>query len=173
MKLAGKRLKELFSQSQIQNRLDEIAPKIESAIGEKFVVIGVLKGAFIITADLVRRFKLPILIDFIWISSYGLKSSPGDVKLICDISLNIENQKVLIVEDILDTGQSLEWLSSHLEKKGAKEIFTFALLKKSRRQARIEINFHGFEIGDEFVVGYGMDLAEEGRELPGVYALEL
>lgn len=166
-------MRELFSQQLIQSRLDELAPKIEAKINGQFVVIGVLKGAFVVTADLIRRFKSPILVDFIWLSSYGQKSSPGELKLICDSRLDISGQKVLVVEDIVDTGQSLEWLLKHLEKRGAKEIYSFALIKKSRRKARIEVDFYAFEIGDEFVVGYGMDLAEEGRELPGVYSVEL
>ena len=161
---------ELISESDIQARVDELAAEISSDYRDKgeVVLIGVLKGSFIFLADLARRMTIPRTIEFIAVSSYGDTSvSTGAVRLVMDVRGSIEDKHVLIVEDIVDTGHTLSYLIGVLESHRPASIRTCALLHKAEAcEVDVEINYEGFSIGDEWVVGYGLDFAERDRTLP-------
>lgn len=160
----------LISEDQIQTRVAELAKQISSDYenGAELVMIGVLKGSFIFLADLSRKLTIPRTIEFIAISSYGKKSAPsGAVRLVMDVRGNIEGKHVLIVEDIVDTGHTLKYLIGMLESHRPASIRTAALLRKAESaEVDVTIDYLGFDIGDEWVVGYGLDYAEQNRTLP-------
>ena len=160
----------LISEDDIQKRVAELAEQISAdyeAMGD-IVLIGVLKGAFIFLADLSRRLTIPRTIEFIAVSSYATGSiSSGAVRLVMDVRGNIENRHVLIVEDIVDTGHTLKYLIGILESHRPASIKTCALLHKAESaEVDVPIDYIGFDIGHEWVVGYGLDYAEKGRTLP-------
>ena len=161
---------ELISEADIQTRVEELAAEISDDYRDKgdIVLIGVLKGAFIFLADLTRRMTIPRTIEFIAVSSYGHTSvSTGAVRLVMDVRGSIEDKHVLIVEDIVDTGHTLSYLIGVLESHRPASIRTCALLHKAEVcEVDVEINYVGFSIGDEWVVGYGLDYAERDRTLP-------
>jgi hypoxanthine phosphoribosyltransferase len=160
----------LISEEDIRKRVAELAEQISADYSDKgdIVLIGVLKGAFIFLADLSRRLTIPRTIEFIAVSSYASGSvSSGAVRLVMDVRGNIENRHVLIVEDIVDTGHTLKYLIGILESHRPASIKTAALLHKPERaEVRVPIDYIGFGIGDEWVVGYGLDYAEQERTLP-------
>jgi hypoxanthine phosphoribosyltransferase len=160
----------LISEEDIRKRVTELAEQISADYSDKgdIVLIGVLKGAFIFLADLSRRLTIPRTIEFIAVSSYASGSvSSGAVRLVMDVRGNIENRHVLIVEDIVDTGHTLKYLIGILESHRPASIKTAALLHKPERaEVRVPIDYIGFGIGDEWVVGYGLDYAEQERTLP-------
>ena len=162
----------LISEDDIQARVAELAKQVSSDYGDKgdIVLIGVLKGSFIFLADLSRRLSIPRTIEFIAVSSYGKAStSTGAVRLVMDVRGNIENRHVLIIEDIVDTGHTLKYLIGVLEAHRPASIRTCALLHKSdAAEVDVNIDYVGFEIGDEWVVGYGLDFAERDRTLPDI-----
>ena len=162
--------KELISEQEIEARVSELAAQISSDYADKgeLVLIGVLKGAFIFLADLSRRLTIPRHIEFIAVSSYEHGSVPsGAVRLVMDVRASIEGKHVLVVEDIVDTGQTLHYLIDMLEPRGPASVRTCALLHKEHKtEVDIEVDYLGFTIGDEWVVGYGLDFAEKGRTLP-------
>lgn len=135
--------------------------------------MSLLKGAFVFTADLIRCFNLPVHVDFMWVSSYGSsQESQGHIKVVKDLERDIEGLRVLLVDDILDTGYTLAEVYRLLELKGAKEVRTCVLLdKKERRRVDFRADFVGFEVPNLFLVGYGLDWDEEGRNLRGIYAV--
>ncbi len=160
----------LISEDDIQKRVAELAEQISAdyaGMGD-IVLIGVLKGAFIFLADLSRRLTIPRTIEFIAVSSYATGSiSSGAVRLVMDVRGNIENRHVLIVEDIVDTGHTLKYLIGILESHRPASIKTCALLHKAESaEVDVPIDYIGFDTGDEWVVGYGLDYAEQGRTLP-------
>jgi len=160
---------ELISEADIQKRVTELAGQISADYADSgdIVLIGVLKGSFIFLADLSRRLTIPRTIEFIAVSSYGSGSQSGAVRLVMDVRGNIEGRHVLIVEDIVDTGHTLSYLIGMLKSHGPASIRTCALLHKAERaEVDVEIDYVGFGIGDEWVVGYGLDYAEENRTLP-------
>ena len=160
---------ELISEANIQKRVTELAEQISAdyAGNGDVVLIGVLKGAFIFLADLSRQLTIPRTIEFIAVSSYGAGSDSGAVRLVMDVRGNIEGQHVLIVEDIVDTGHTLSYLIGMLKSHGPASIRTCTLLHKAERaEVDVEIDYIGFGIGDEWVVGYGLDYAEKNRTLP-------
>lgn len=173
MEIKGRPLKLLIPEERILSRVKELAREIEDRFPGPFFVVSLLKGAFIFTADLVRSFNKPVQIDFIWVSSYGAsQESQGHVKVIKDLDRDIEGLRVLLVDDILDTGYTLAEVCRLLQLKGAKEIKTCVLLdKKERRKIPFEADFVGFEVPNLFLVGYGLDWDEEGRNLRGIYAV--
>lgn len=173
LQIKSRPLKLIISEEEIALRLKELASRIEKDFAQPFVVVGLLKGAFVFTADLIRHFSLPVKVDFMWVSSYGSsQESQGHIKLIKDLDMNIEGEKVLLVDDILDTGYTLKEVYHILKLKGAKEIRTCVLLdKKERRKVSFEVDYVGFEVPNFFLVGYGLDWDEEGRNLRGVYAV--
>jgi len=160
----------LISEADILARVDELAADISADYADKgdIVLIGVLKGAFIFLADLSRRLTIPRTIDFIAVSSYGKGSrSSGAVRLVLDVRGNIEGRHVLIVEDIVDTGHTLKYLIGILESHRPASIRTATLLHKAEAaEVEVPIDYVGFGIGNEWVVGYGLDYAERDRTLP-------
>lgn len=147
----------------------EIAEQISTDYaGQQPVIVGVLKGAWVFTADLVRQLSIPVRCDFVRLSSYGAGTVPsGPPRLLLDLTEPIAGQHVLVIDDIVDTGISLEWLHRHLLAKQPASLKTCVLLDKpARREVDVEPDYVGFEIPDRFVVGYGIDYAERYRELP-------
>lgn len=171
---AGK-LRVMYTRQQIQERVTEIGAQIsKDYAGEKVVLVGVLKGACLFLSDLARSISLDASFDFIAVSSYGSgKMSSGEVKLVKDVDQSLQDKNVIIVEDILDTGYTLTYLSKLLQAAQPKSLKIAALLDKpSRRIQPIQPDYYGFKIPDEFVVGYGMDFAEQYRNLPDICILE-
>ncbi len=166
----------LISEDDIQKRVAELAEQISADYADMgdIVLIGVLKGAFIFLADLSRRLTIPRTIEFIAVSSYATGSiSSGAVRLVMDVRGNIENRHVLIVEDIVDTGHTLKYLIGILESHRPASIKTCALLHKAESaEVDVPIDYIGFDTGDEWVVGYGLDYAEQGRTLPYIGRVE-
>jgi len=160
----------LISEKKIEARVAELAAEISTVYRGKgdVVLVGVLKGSFIFLADLSRKLSIPRTIEFIAVSSYGTTSvSSGAVRLVMDVRGNIEGQHVLIVEDIVDTGHTLSYLIGILQSHRPASISTCALLHKAEAaQVEVPIDFVGFTIGNEWVVGYGLDFAEQNRTLP-------
>ena len=162
----------LLSAEQIQKRIAEMGAEIDRDYpgGEPIYLIAVLKGAFIFMADLARAMKTPARIEFIGISSYGKgKTTSGQVQLTKDLDAPIEGHHVIIVEDILDTGITLNYLATLMAQRKPKSLRIVTLLDKpERRQSPVKANYIGFTIPDEFVVGYGLDYAEDYRNLKDV-----
>ena len=160
--------KVLISQEEIENKVSELANEINSKYkGEELVVIGILKGAFIVVSDLAKQLDLDVTFDFMSIKSYYGSESSGQVKIVKDLEYDISNKNVLIVEDIYDTGLTLSNLKKLLESRNPKSVEIFCMfIKKGVSQDPMEINYRGFEIGPEFVVGYGLDYNGKYRELP-------
>lgn len=160
----------LISEEQIQARVLELAEQISAdySDGRELVMIGVLKGSFIFLADLSRRLSIPRTIEFIAVSSYRSGSvSTGAVRLVMDVRRNIEGKHVLIVEDIVDTGHTLKYLIGILKSHRPASIKTAALVRKAESaEVEVTIDYLGFDIGNEWVVGYGLDYAEQNRTLP-------
>lgn len=167
-------LRELIPDAQIQARVREMGEAISRDYPEgPLYLIGILKGSFVFLADLARAISTPVHIDFIGISSYGKeKMSSGEVKLTKDLDISIENSHVLIVEDIVDSGVTLSYLKKLLEQRKPKSIRIATMLDKpDRRQRNVEVAYTGFQIPDEFVVGYGLDYAENYRQLRSICVL--
>jgi len=165
----------LIPEQQIQQRIREIAAQIDADYPEgQLYVVGILKGACFFLADLVRALNRGTRIDFIGTSSYGRgKTSSGEVKLTKDLDSTIEDADVLIVEDIVDSGVTLTYLKHVLEHRKPRSVRIAALLDKpSRRLRPVEVDYVGFQIPDEFVVGYGLDYAEDYRNLRDVCVFE-
>lgn len=165
----------LVSEEDIKAKVKELGDIITTDYKDKdLIVVGILKGAVVFMSDLCREIKLPILMDFMAVSSYGKSSvSTGEVRIIKDLDYSVENKDILIVEDIIDTGYTLSYLTDNLRKRGANSVKIITLLDKpDRRKADVHVDYLGFEIPDEFVVGYGLDFAEQYRNLPYVAALK-
>jgi hypoxanthine phosphoribosyltransferase len=160
----------LISEADIAARVKALAERISSDYGDsdELVMIGVLKGSFIFLADLSRALDIPRTIEFIAVSSYGNGSvSSGAVRLVMDVRGNIEGKHVLIVEDIVDTGHTLKYLIGMLKSHRPASVKTAALVRKAERaEVDVAVDYLGFDIGDEWVVGYGLDYAEQYRTLP-------
>ena len=160
----------LISEEEIQTRVAELAAEISAdyADADDLVMVGVLKGSFVFLADLSRKLTIPRTIEFIAVSSYGNGSkSSGAVRLLMDVRGNIEGKHVLIVEDIVDTGHTLKYLIGMLKSHRPASVKTAALVRKAERaEVEVTVDYLGFDIGDEWVVGYGLDYAEKNRTLP-------
>ncbi len=168
---------ELISADSIATRIGELAASIDEdyAGTEELVLIGVLKGSFIFLADLVRRLTIPHRVEFLAVSSYGERESDesGAVRLIMDVRHAIGGKDVLVVEDIVDTGQTLSYLLRLLGARGAASIKSCTLLHKpDRSEVDVEADYIGFEIPDAWVVGYGLDYAERYRTLPNLCVID-
>lgn len=164
-------IKVYISRDQIAKRVAEIGAQISKDFdGEPLLLLGVLKGAAIFLSDLSRHISLDASFDFISVSSYGnAKQNSGEVKMLKDVDQSLEGKNIILVEDILDTGLTLTYLSKVLKAHKPKTFKIAALLdKKARRISDIHADYVGFEIPDEFVVGYGMDYAERYRNLPDI-----
>jgi hypoxanthine phosphoribosyltransferase len=167
-------LRIFLTAEQIQRRVQELGAQIDADYPDGPVyLIAILKGACFFMADLARAMKTPARIDFIGISSYGKgKTSSGEVKLMKDLDTSIEGHHVLIVEDIVDSGVTLNYLMNLLKQRRPKSLKIAALLDKPDRRLRpVEVAYTGFQIPDEFVVGYGLDYAEDYRNLKDICVL--
>lgn len=161
----------LISEEKIEEAVDRIAAEITNDyknLEGDLVLLGILKGSVFFLADLSRKIELPLTFDFMSVSSYGLSTeSSGDVRILKDLDQSIEGKHVIIIEDIIDTGYTLAYLIENLKSRGARSIKTAVLLdKKERRIVEFEADYVGYEIPDEFVVGYGIDYAQKYRNLP-------
>lgn len=168
----GKKI--LLSQDDIRVRIEDLGKQISvDYTGKELLVVSILKGAVIFVADLVRQLSIPARLDFMAVSSYGASTkSSGVVRIQKDLDQSIEGRHVLIVEDIIDTGLTLNYLVDNLKSRGPASIQICTLLDKpSRRKAQVDIEYNGFTIPDEFVVGYGLDYNESYRNLPYIMVL--
>jgi len=172
--LRGKRLEILITEDEIKRRIKQLAKEVENIFpsGEDLIVIGLLKGSFMFVSDLVREIRRPVLVDFMSVSSYVGTESSGNVSIKKDIDINIKGKNVLLVDDILDTGRTFKKVLEIIQFKNPKDIKTCVLLDKpARRVVDIEADLVGFSIPDYFVVGYGLDWDELGRNLKGIYKI--
>jgi hypoxanthine phosphoribosyltransferase len=165
----------LISEEEIRSRVSQLAGEIEALYeGRELMAIGILKGSVPFLADLIRKISLPVSYDFMAVSSYGeATESSGVVRITYDITGDISGKEILIVEDIIDTGRTLSHLQAFLKAKGPASVRIVTLLDKpDRRVVPISVDFTGFSIPDEFVVGYGLDYANRYRNLPYVGILK-
>jgi len=166
----------LIDAATIQRRVEEMATQVSAdfANTDQLIVVGILKGAFIFLADLCRRLTVPHRVDFIALSSYGRgATASGVVRMVMDLKANIEARHVLIVEDIVDSGYTLDYLLRNLSTRNPAALRSCVLLSKpERRQVEVEIDYLGFEIPDVWVVGYGLDYADTYRTLPYIAELK-
>lgn len=165
----------LVSSEEIGKKVKELGEEITKDYqGKELMLVGILKGAAIFMADLARNIKIPVTMDFMAVSSYGNSTkSSGVVRIIKDLDSNVEGKHILIVEDIIDTGLTLGYLTDNLKKRGASSVRICTLLDKpERRKVNVPVDYRGFVIPDEFVVGYGIDYAEKYRNLPDIFSIE-
>ncbi|MGS2664230.1 hypoxanthine phosphoribosyltransferase [Corynebacterium glucuronolyticum] len=168
--------KVLLSEEQLQTRIQEMADKVSQEykdIDDDLILVCVLKGAVYFLTDFSRKLSIPSQMEFMAVSSYGNStSSSGVVRILKDLDREIENRHVLIVEDIIDSGLTLSWLVRNLKSRHPASLNVVTLLRKPEAQkAKVELLDVGFEIPDEFVIGYGLDFAERYRDLPYVGTL--
>jgi hypoxanthine phosphoribosyltransferase len=164
----------LLSRYDIERRVGEIAAQItQDYHGRNPHLIGILKGAWVFMADLIRHIETDVSVDFLGISSYGSGTHPsGEVKITKDLEASIEGREVLIIEDILDTGRTLKFLEEILQVHKPHNLRVVTLLdKRSRRLVPVHADYVGFEIADVFVVGYGLDFDQKYRQLPDIHVL--
>ncbi|HEY7288754.1 MAG TPA: hypoxanthine phosphoribosyltransferase [Vicinamibacterales bacterium] len=163
----------LLSSDEIQKRVAEMALEIRRDFSDDLHVIAVLKGAFMFLSDLVRAMPGPVSLDFMAVSSYAKgTTSSGEVRLLKDLDTSLDGRHVIIVEDIVDTGLTLMYLQDILRARNPRSLRTACLLSKpSRRQVNVKVEYIGFTIEDRFVVGYGLDYAEQYRNLPHIAVL--
>ena len=165
----------LFSEQQLADKVAELGARISADYEDKNpLVVSVLKGSYVFMADLTRKITIPCNVDFMAVSSYGAGTkTTGEVQIIKDIGSKIDGRHLIIVEDILDSGVTLNYLMQVLNARGARSIRLCTLLSKpSRRKVDVSVDYLGFEIPDEFVVGYGLDYAEKYRNLPYIGILK-
>lgn len=165
----------LISEEAILKRVEELGAEITNDYKDKdLIVVGILKGAVVFMSELCKRIDLPMNMDFMSVSSYGKSSkSTGEVKIIKDLDASVEGKDILIVEDIIDTGLTLSYLTDNLRKRGANSVKIVTLLDKpNRKNLEVKVDYLGFEVPKEFIVGYGLDYAEMYRNLPYVAALK-
>lgn len=165
----------LLTETELQNRVTELAELVNQDYPKgELIVIGVLKGCFVFISDLVRKLKADIRVHFMQVSSYGDDTvSSGTLKIKKDLDVDITGKHVLLAEDIIDSGNTLSRLVPLLKERGAASVKVCSLLSKpARRQVEFEADYTGFEIPDEFIVGYGLDCGESFRQLPYIAILE-
>ena len=173
--LGGRRIRRVvLSADQVQARVGELARDISAAYRaeDRLLVIGILKGSFIFLADLVREITIPLHVDFLVAASYGAgRTTSGDVRLLYDPAVSLEGRAVLVVEDIVDSGTTLDKLLPLLEARAPASLEVCALLHKRLSGADLEPRWVGFDAPNEFLVGYGLDHAEDFRHLPYIASL--
>jgi hypoxanthine phosphoribosyltransferase len=164
----------VIAQKDITEKIKELGRQLSKDYkNRKLLVIGVLNGAFIFAADLVREIQLPLEVDFVRVASYGNSSTSQQITLTKDIELPIEGKDILIVEDIIDTGKTLSYLKENILKRGPSSLSICTFIdKKERREVEIEADYVGFEIQEGFLVGYGLDYAQQHRQYPEVFHLK-
>jgi len=168
-------MKVLIDEQKIENRVAELSAQIAADYNDKnLVVIGILKGAVLFMADLIKKIDIPLSIDFMAVSSYGKSTrSSGIVRILKDLDEEIEGKDVLIVEDIVDTGLTLKFLAENILSRNPKSLRVCCLLDKpSRRKVAVSVDYVGFEIPDEFVVGYGLDYDQKFRNMPFIGVID-
>ena len=166
----------VISKDEIARTVSDMAKRISSEYKDReLILVGVLKGAFIFLSDLVRQLTIPVKIDFVSTSSYGSgTSSSGRIQLTKKIEIDINNKDIIIVEDIVDTGLTMVYLVDYFKSLGAKTVKICALIdKQERRKVDIKADYVCHVVEEGFLVGYGLDYAENYRELPGIYHLKL
>ena len=168
----GETIDILISEAEIAARLGELSQAISEnyETTDQLVVVGLLRGSFVFIADLVRHLDLPVEVDFMTVASYGNEMvSSRQVRIIQDLETSIKDRDVLIIEDIIDTGHTLSQVVNILKTREPKSLSICTLLNKpSRREVDVAIDWVGFEIPDDFVIGYGIDYAQQGRNLPHI-----
>ena len=165
----------LITEQQLDERIKEMGHQIaEDYQGEPLTIVGILKGAVIFFADLARAIDLPLQMDFMSVSTYGSgTTSSGVVKIIKDLDADVTGRHILLVEDIIDTGITLAYLKEYLSNRGARSVKICTLLDKpTRREKAVHVDYIGFTMPDEFLIGYGVDYAENYRNLPYVASLK-
>ncbi len=173
VKIKGLNFELFISESEIKQRVSELAKQISHDFeGEDLLLLGVLNGSFITMADLAREIDLAVSCEFLKISSYSGMSTTGEVKSLIGISTDLSGKNVLIVEDIVDTGLSMNYLLSELSKQNPRRLAIATLLfKRNAFRFNYDLDYVGFEIPDKFVLGYGLDYDGLGRNLPDLYQL--
>jgi hypoxanthine phosphoribosyltransferase len=170
--MEGYRLNLVLSREQIASLVQGLADQISNDYnGRELVLVCILKGAFMFLSDLVRYLKIPVKIDFVRLASYGsgMKSS-GNIEITKDIELPIEGKDVLIIEDIIDSGHTLQFLKDRITLSNPRSVKICALLdKKARREVEMKADYLGIEVDDVFIVGYGIDFNENYRHLPEIH----
>lgn len=164
----------LISEQQIADKLQEMATQIDRDYrGREILLVGVLKGATMVMADLARLIHTPLEIDWMAVSSYGVSTKfSGVVRILKDLDSDLGGRDVLIVEDVIDSGLTLDWLTRNLSSRGASSVEIAALLRKPEAaKVEVDVKYVGFDIPNDFVVGYGLDYAEKYRNLPFVGTL--
>jgi hypoxanthine phosphoribosyltransferase len=169
------RLVERVSEAEVGARVRDLAEEINRDYeGKDVVLIGVLKGAFVFLADLIRNLRVPVEVDFVRLASYGAAAeSSGCIRLTKDVEARLEGRDVLIVEDIVDTGVTVDWMLKHLKQHGPRSIKVCTLIDKFEcRRCAVPVDYAGIRISGGFLVGYGLDFAEKHRGLKGIYEVE-
>ena len=164
----------LLTEAQVQTRLREMAAEIDAFYaGSEVLLVGVLKGAVMVMADLARALTVPVTMDWMAVSSYGSGTkSSGVVRILKDLDTDLTGKHVLIVEDIIDSGLTLSWLSANLGSRGPASVRIATLLRKpTAAKVEVEVSWVGFDIGEQFVVGYGLDYGERYRNLRDIGVL--
>ncbi len=169
MRVAG--LKSVFTAEQIAERIREMGGEIDRIYaGKPLVMVCVLKGAFMFFADLARHVTVRPELDFVCVSSYSGRDRPGVLRFTKDIELSLDGKHVLLIEDIVDTGHTMGFLIRQFQARGAESLRIAALVdKRERREVEVTVDFVGFALPRGFIVGYGVDYAEQYRELPGIF----
>ncbi len=165
----------LYTREEIDDAVKKLASKLTSTYaGKNPLVIGILKGSFIFLADLIRRLNFPLEIDFIRLSSYkDARESPGNVTITNNMTADVRDRHVLVIEDIVDSGVTIAFLIDYLKTKNPESVRICCLLDKpSRRQVPVKVDYTGLTVPDKFLVGYGLDWDEKFRNLPEIYCLE-
>jgi hypoxanthine phosphoribosyltransferase len=165
----------LISEERLETRVSELAAEIQQdyADAERLICVGILKGSVFFMIDLLKQIDLPLSIDFFQTSSYGADTVPGEVRIRKDLDLSIRDRDVLLIEDIVDTGFTLRTIMGLLRFRGARSVKLCALLDKvEARKAEVHIDYRGFEVGNDFVVGYGLDHDQIYRNLPFIGVLD-
>jgi hypoxanthine phosphoribosyltransferase len=164
----------LISEQEIRERVGQLADRISEDFADvdRLYIIGILKGAFIFLSDLTRRLRIPHVVDFMALSSYTKATTTGEVRILMDLRQPIEDEHVLIVEDILDTGHTLSYLYRILKGRDPASLNTCVLIQKERNSLAVPVDYLGFKIPDVWVVGYGLDYAEKHRTLPYIAELK-
>lgn len=168
-------LEVLYSEEEIARRVREMGKQIAADYaGQEFILIGILKGATLFLADLMRAIDAPLSVEFMAVSSYGKAfRSSGEVRIVKDLDVSIEGKNVIVVEDIVDTGLTLSYLLDNLRARGAKSVKLCALLDKPEpRKRQVLIDYCGFIVPNKFLVGYGLDAAERYRNLPFIAVMK-
>lgn len=176
MQFDDRQFKKFLSEQEISDLLDDIAAKINADydMNDRILLVGVLKGAFIVMADLLRRLHSDVEVDFVRTQNYGKSlQSPGTVSMLRDISVDVRTRHVIIVEEIIDSGRTLQYLYDRLKAANPLSIRIATLLdKRAKRLVKLNADYVGKIVDDQFLIGYGLDLEERCRNLPEIHALK-